>query len=103
MFQDGLKEQITEGVVLAPEEANLFFGRQSHKEGLPYTSAMDVRFSLTGPINWARKTVQGEAPAKKCRKAVELLWMLSWRRKQRPGDWGTLRVGESHQAFGWCL
>ena len=60
MFQDGLKEQITEPVVLAPGEVILLFGRQLHKEGLPYTSARDVGFSLTGPFNWAGRTAQGE-------------------------------------------
>ena len=63
MFQDGLKEWITEVVVLAPGEAILFFGRWSCKEGLSYTSARDVGFSLTGPVNWARRTVQVEVTA----------------------------------------
>ena len=35
MFQDCLKEGITKAVVLAPEEAILFFGRWSCREGLP--------------------------------------------------------------------
>ena len=48
-------------MVLSPGEANLFFGRQLHKEGLPYTSAGGIGFSLTDPVNWARRTVQVEA------------------------------------------
>ena len=63
MFQDSLKEVITEAVALAPGEAILSFGRQCQKEGLPYMSARDVEFSLTGPVNWARRTAQVEATA----------------------------------------
>ena len=53
MFQDSLEEQITEAVVLALGEAILF----------PMGNAKDVRFSLTGPINWASRTVQVEDTA----------------------------------------
>ena len=60
MFQEGLKEQITEAVVLAPEEAILFFGQWSCKEGLPLWSARDVGFSLMGPISWAGRTAHVE-------------------------------------------
>ena len=63
MFQDGLKEQITEAVVLVLREAILFFGRRSQKEGLPYTNARDIEFSLTGPNNWAGRTVQVKVTA----------------------------------------
>ena len=63
MFQHNLKEWITEAVVLAAGEAILFFGGWSHKEGLPYTSARDIGYSLTGPINWARRTGQVEVTA----------------------------------------
>ena len=60
IFQAGLKEQITEAVVLSPGEATLFFERWSCQEGLPYTSARDIGFSWTGPINWARGATQVE-------------------------------------------
>ena len=63
MIQDGLEEQIIKAVTLAPGEAILSYGRQSCKERLPYTSARDVGFHLTGPINWAGRTVQVEATA----------------------------------------
>ena len=58
MFHNGLEEWLTEAVVLAPEEAILFFGRQSCKEGLSYIGARDVGFCLTGPVDGARRTVQ---------------------------------------------
>ena len=61
IFQDDLKEQITEAVILAPGEAILFFGRQLCKEGLPFGSARDIRFSLTGSVNWAGRLAQVEA------------------------------------------
>ena len=61
MFQDGLKEWITEPVVLAPREAILFFGRWLHKEGLPFGNERNIRFSLTGPVNWAGRMTQVEA------------------------------------------
>ena len=63
MFQDGPSELITKAVVLALGEATLFFGRWLHKEGLPYTSARNMGFSLTGQVNWAIRTVQVEATA----------------------------------------
>ena len=50
MFQEGLEEQITEDVVLAPGEPILFFGWWSCKKGLPLGNVRDVGFSLTGPI-----------------------------------------------------
>ena len=53
MFQDGLKEQITEAVVLAPREAVFFFGWWLLKEGLPLHDTRDVGFCLAGPVNWA--------------------------------------------------
>ena len=60
MFQDGLKEWITEGVFLAPGEAIFLFGQWLLKEGLPLGNARDVGFSLTGPINWAGREAQVE-------------------------------------------
>ena len=58
MFQDGLDEWTTKAPVLALGEAVLFFGRWSHKERLPYTSARDIGFSLTGQVNWAGRTAK---------------------------------------------
>ena len=63
MLQDGLNQWITEVVVIAPGEAILCFGRCSHKEGLPYGSARDVGFCLTGPLNWAGRRAHLEATA----------------------------------------
>ena len=40
-------------MILALEDAILFIGRRLHKEGLPFGSARDIRFSLTGSVNWA--------------------------------------------------
>ena len=60
VFQDGLKEQITKAQVLALGEAILFFGRWLCKEGLAFGSARIVRFSLTGPVNWAGRKAQVE-------------------------------------------
>ena len=48
-------------MVLALGEAILFFGRCLHKEGLPFGSARDIRFTLTGPVNWAGRLAQVEA------------------------------------------
>ena len=59
MFMDGL-EQITEAVVLVQGETILFFGWWSHKEGLPLGNARDAGFSLTAPVNLARRMVQVE-------------------------------------------
>ena len=61
LFQDGLEEQITVAVVLAPGETILFFGQWSLKEGIPLRNARDVEFSFTGPVNWAGRTAQVEA------------------------------------------
>ena len=58
IFQDDLEEWITKALILAPGEAILFFGRQSCKEGLPFGNARDIRFSLTGSVNWARRLAQ---------------------------------------------
>ena len=73
MFQDGLKEWITEAVVLAEGEAILFFERWSHKEGLSYTSAGHVWFSLTGPVTWAGRTVQVEATANMVQEGLQAI------------------------------
>ena len=88
MFQDCFKEWITKAVTLAPGEAILFFWRWSHKEGLPYTSARDIGFSLTGPVNWLGEQHKWKWLQIWCRKALELLQMLSWRKRQKPGSWG---------------
>ena len=85
MFQEGLEEQNTEAVVLAPGEAILFFGRQSLKEELPLRNTRDVGFSLMGPINWASRTAHVEATIL-YQKVAEPLWMLLWKRQLRPGD-----------------
>ena len=61
MFEEGIEEQITKAIVLAPGEAFLFFGRWSLKEGLPLGNARDVGFSLMGPINWTGRTAHVEA------------------------------------------
>ena len=59
MFQDGLEEQITEAVVLAPGEVILFFGRWS-REGLLLGDMRDVGFHLGDPVNWAGREPQVE-------------------------------------------
>ena len=61
MLQEGLKEQITEAVVLASGEAVLFFGWQSHKEGSPLESARNVVFCSMSPASWVIRTGQVEA------------------------------------------
>ena len=61
MLQKGIKEEITEAVVLALREAILFFGWQSHKEGHPLEGARDVGFCLMDPTSWAGRTAQVEA------------------------------------------
>ena len=76
MFQDSLEEQIAEAVVLAPGEAILFFGQWSIKEGLPLGNARDVGFSLTGPVNWASRTVHVESTVNNIGKATKPLQML---------------------------
>ena len=48
-------------MVLALEEAILFFGRYLCKEGLLYRNTKDIELSLRGPVNWAWRTVQVEA------------------------------------------
>ena len=58
IFQQGLEEWITKAVGLALGEAIPFFGQQSLKERLSLGNARDVRFSLTGLINWAGRTAQ---------------------------------------------
>ena len=50
MLQEGLKEQITEAVIVA-----------LGKEGLSLESARDVGFSLTGLTSWASRAAQVEA------------------------------------------
>ena len=50
-------------MVLAPGAAILFFGRWLHKEGLPFRSARDIGFGLTGPLNWVGRTVQSTSEA----------------------------------------
>ena len=45
-----LEDQITKATVLSPGEANLFFGRYSRNEGLPYCRARDIEFGLGGPF-----------------------------------------------------
>ena len=54
------RDQISKAMVLASGEALLFFGRCSHREGLPYRNTNDVEFSLRGPVNGARRTAQVE-------------------------------------------
>ena len=49
-----------QAVVLASGEAILFFGWQSLKEKLPFGNTRDAEFSLTDPVNWARRAVQVE-------------------------------------------
>ena len=58
------EDQITEAVVLSPEEAILFFGRYSRNEGLPYCRAGNIEFDLGGPFNWAGRPIQIEASRK---------------------------------------
>ena len=47
-------------MVLVPGEALLFFKRHSFKEGLLYNNTLDIEFSLSCPVSWARRTVQVE-------------------------------------------
>ena len=61
IFQDHLKEWIPKALILALGEAILFFGRCWHKEGLPFGSAQNIRFSLTGSVNWPGRLAQVEA------------------------------------------
>ena len=61
ILQEGLEEQITEAVVLAPGEAILFFEWQSCKEGLPLGSTRHVGFSLMDLTSWAGRAAQVEA------------------------------------------
>ena len=58
MLQEGLKEQITEAVVLDPGEVILFFGLWSCQEGLPLGSARDEEFSLMSLTSWAGRVAQ---------------------------------------------
>ena len=58
IFQEGLEERITKAMILAPEEAILFFGRQSLKEGLPHGRARGVAFYVAGPVIWAGRQAQ---------------------------------------------
>ena len=60
MFQDGLEEQITDAVVLAPIEVVLFFGWQLLGERLPLDEVRDFGFHLGGPVNWAGSEAQVE-------------------------------------------
>ena len=50
------RDCITETVVLALQEAILFFERCSCNEGLLYCDAQDIEHGLTGCITWARRT-----------------------------------------------
>ena len=68
-------------MVLTLEEVVLFFGRHSHREGLPCRIARDIEFSMRGPVNWVRRTAQVEVTKILCLKAVELLQIPSWKRK----------------------
>ena len=96
MFQDGLQEWITKAVVLAAGEAILFFERWLHKEGLPYTSARDVGFSLTGLINWAGRTAQVEATTNTVQEGHQAIVDTVMEKKTRalacgaPDCWGEL-------------
>ena len=73
MFQNGLDEWITNADVLELGEAMLFFGKWLHKEGLSHTSARDVGFSLTSPVNWAGGIVQVEGTANMVGEALQAI------------------------------
>ena len=60
MLQEGLEEQITEAVVPALREAILFFGWQSHKEGLPLEGTRDIGFCLMDLTSWSSMAAQVE-------------------------------------------
>ena len=98
MFQEGLKEQITEAVILAPGKAILFFGRWLCREGLPFGSARDIRFSLTGPVNWAGRMAWVEATVNTVQEGSQAI--ADEDEGQRA--WESPRVRESHPVFGWC-
>ena len=70
MFQDGLEIWITKAVVLAPREAILFFGRQSHKGGIPFPvqgtldSAWQIQLIGLGEQHkWKQLQIQCKNPA----------------------------------------
>ena len=80
IFQGYLKEWITKAVILAPGESIWW-----HKEGLPFGSARDARFSLTGSVNWARRPAQVEATVNTVQGLSQMLW---WKRRWKPEDLG---------------
>ena len=99
MFQDGLEEKITEAVVLALGEAILVFGRWLCKEGLPFGSARHIRFSLTGPVNWARRMVQVEAIVNTAQKGHQAIMDAMMEKKTKASGprcpWGSGKTIQS--------
>ena len=87
-FQDDLKELITKAVILAPGEAILFFGRQLHKEGLPFGSARDVRFRLKGSVNWAERLPQVEATVNTVQEGHQAIADTVMEMKKKAREWG---------------
>ena len=83
---------------------NLVFGRWSHKQGLSYTSARDIGFSLTGPVNWARRTAQAEVTLNTVQEAHWAIAEAVIEKKMKargPGcPWGFGRA--IHSSFGTC-
>ena len=87
MLWDG-KSGPTEAVVMGPDWAILFYGRQSLGEGLSWGEACDIMFTLWGAISWIGKQAQLNARALS---PWEGCWFIA---KAKPSPNGTLKLGD---------
>ena len=89
------EDQITEAVVLSPEETILFFSRHSRNERLPYYRARNVEFGLGGLFNWAGRPAQIEASRKTVQEGCHTIIEAVIEKKMKarvPGQpWGRAR------------
>ena len=74
------------------------------QRGAPLYKCRDIGFSLTGPVNWARRTAEVEATANKVQEGHQAIGHAFMEKKMNARGLGApLMIKESFPVLSWHL